>query len=67
MARLATKPHLVASLNVMLAVRQKRGEQSFTQDEIVEILCAMAETDALASSPPAIQQVYWQTAPSRVI
>ncbi len=67
MARLATKPHLVASLNVMLAARQKRGEQSFTQDEIIEILSAMAETDAMASNPPTTQQVHWQTAPSRVI
>jgi len=67
MAQLATKPHLVASLNVMLATRQKQGEETFTQEEIVEILSAMAETDAMASNPPATQQVHWQTAPSRVI
>ena len=67
MAQLATKPHLIASLNVMLAARQKRGEVTFTQDEIIEILCAMAETDAMASNPPPIQQVHWQIAPSRVI
>ncbi|MBX3054031.1 MAG: hypothetical protein KF753_21315 [Caldilineaceae bacterium] len=67
MARLATKPHLIASLNVMLATRQKRGEETFTQEEIIEILSAMAESDAMASSPPSPQQVHWQTAPSRII
>lgn len=67
MARLATKPHLIASLNGMLASRQKRGEETFTQEEIIEILSAMAETDALASSPPTAQQVHWQQPPSRTI
>ncbi|MBI3959023.1 MAG: hypothetical protein HY328_09455 [Chloroflexi bacterium] len=67
MAQLATKPHLIASLNVMLAARQKRGEVAFTQEEIIEILCAMAETDAMSSNPPTTQQVHWQIAPSRVI
>lgn len=67
MARLATKPHLVASLNIMLATRQKQGEADFTQDEIIEILSAMAETDAIASEPPTIRQVHWQAAPSRMI
>ncbi|MCL4835225.1 MAG: hypothetical protein KJZ86_22495 [Caldilineaceae bacterium] len=67
MARLATKPHLIASLNVMLAARQKRGEETFTQEEIIEILSAMAETDALSSSPPTTQQIHWQQPPSRAI
>ena len=66
MARLATKPHLIASLNVMVATRQKRGEEPFTQDEIVEILSAMAETDAIASEPPISRQTHWQAAPSRM-
>jgi len=67
MARLATKPHLIASLNVMLATRQQRDGEKFTQEEILEILCAMAETDALASNPPMHQQIHWQTSPSRVV
>lgn len=67
MAKLATKPHLIASLNVMLATRQKRGEETFTQDEIIEILSAMAESDAISSGPPSPQNVHWQTAPSRII
>jgi len=67
MAHLATKPHLIASLNVMLATRQKQGEETFTQDEIIEILSAMAETDAVASESPSPRQVHWQAAPSRII
>ena len=67
MARLGTKPHLIASFNVMLATRHKQGEKIFTQDEIIEILSAMAEMDALVSAPPTTQSVYWQTAPSRII
>ena len=67
MAQLATKPHLIASLNVMLAARQTRGEVAFTQDEIIEILCAMAETHAMTTNPPTPQQVHWQTAPIRMI
>ncbi|RME58984.1 MAG: hypothetical protein D6790_11210 [Caldilineae bacterium] len=65
MAKLATKPHLVASLNVMLAARE--GDEALTQEEIVEILSAMAETDAMASNPQPQQRVHWQQAPRRVI
>ncbi len=67
MAQLATKPHLVASLNMMLTVQQKQGHETFTQDEIIEILSAMAETHDMASNPPKAQQVHWQTAPARVV
>jgi len=67
MARLATKPHLIASLNVMLAAKKNKDKKTFTHDEIIEILSAMAETDAIASSPPSYQQVYWQAAPNHII
>lgn len=67
MARLATKPHLIASLNVMLATRQRRDGETFTQDEIIEILSAMAETDAISTETSSHRQVHWQTAPSRII
>ena len=44
MAVLATKAYLVASLNVMVASRQhQRPEHAFTDEEIVEILFAMAD------------------------
>jgi len=67
MAHLSTKPHLVASLNVMLAARQNKGEEIFTQDEIIEILSAMAETEALTSNPPKNQPAHWQTGPARAV
>lgn len=67
MAHLSTKPHLVASLNVMLAARKNKGEETFTQDEIIEILSAMAETEELASNPPKNQSAHWQTGPARMV
>lgn len=67
MARLAAKPHLVASLNIMLVTREKRGGEKFTQEEVIEILSAMAETDAMTTNPPTAQPVHWQNAPSRTV
>ncbi len=67
MAQLATKPHLIASLNMMLTAQQKQGHETFTQDEIIEILSAMAETHDMTSNPPKAQQVHWQTPPARVV
>ena len=65
MAKLGTKPHLVASLNVMLASRDE--DEALTQDEIIEILSAMAETDAMSSTAQVQRSVHWQQAPRRVI
>ena len=67
MATLATKPHLVASLNVMLASREHEKNDAFTLEEIIEILSAMAETDAMASNPIVNQSVHWQTSPAKVV
>jgi hypothetical protein len=67
MAYLATKPHLIALLNLMLTARKTQGEEAFTEGEIIEILSAMAETDALATNPPINPPMHWQNAPSRII
>ncbi|MBX2999761.1 MAG: hypothetical protein KF893_14675 [Caldilineaceae bacterium] len=48
MGKLATKPHLAASLNIMVASRQvKKSARNFSNEEIVEILLAMAENDSV--------------------
>ncbi len=61
MATLATKSYLVASLNVMVAARQATNPtQAFTEDEIVEILMAMAENEAFAINTRASRSHYWQ-------
>lgn len=67
MATLASKQHLVASLNVMLAAKRDGNKPPFTQDEIIEILSAMAETDAMASNPQLNESVHWQNGPSRAV
>jgi hypothetical protein len=66
MAELATKAYLIASLNVMVAARQhERPEQAFTDDEIAEILLAMAENNAsLKASSPV--RCYWQNNSGRL-
>lgn len=47
MGKLATKPHLAASLNILVASRQgEKSKSDFTNDEIAEILLAMAENDS---------------------
>jgi hypothetical protein len=51
MGKLATRPYLAASLNTMVASRQVgKSKQDFTNDEIVEILLAMAENDSVAAN-----------------
>jgi hypothetical protein len=48
MGKLATKPHLAATLNIMVASRQvEKSTQDFSNEEIVEILLAMAENDSV--------------------
>lgn len=68
MARLATKPHLVASLNVMLASRKNREEGLIlSQKEIIEILSAMAENDALTTNPHINTPIHWQPEPTKLV
>ncbi|MCB0114892.1 MAG: hypothetical protein KDD84_12415 [Caldilineaceae bacterium] len=56
MAYLATKPYLAASLNIMVAARaQETPQAAFTEDEIVEILLAMAENDSLTNNRNQIE------------
>ena len=67
MAQLATKPQLVASLNMMLTAQKQQGDARFTEEEIIEILSAMAETHAMSSNPPQTQPMHWHTTPARVV
>lgn len=64
MGKLATKPYLAASLNIMVASRQVgKSKQDFTNDEIVEILLAMAENDSIAANREGGQKQHWQHDP----
>lgn len=56
MASLATKPYLAASLNIMVAARaQETPHAAFTEDEIIEILLAMAENDSMYNNRNRIE------------
>jgi hypothetical protein len=60
MGKLATNPYLAASLNIMVASRQVgKSKQDFTNDEIVEILLAMAENDSVAANKEVGQRHLW--------
>lgn len=67
MAKLGSKPFLVASLNVMLAARNKNNKDALSEDEIVEILSAMAETEAMASGAHIAEEVHWQNGPRTIV
>ena len=68
MAHLATKPYLVASLNVMVAARQhSRPDQAFSNDEIVGILMAMAENEAIAAHRQSDRTKTWHHGPTKLI
>jgi hypothetical protein len=60
MGKLATKPYLAASLNILVASRQAgKSKQDFTNDEIAEILLAMAENDSIAVKGESGQGQHW--------
>jgi hypothetical protein len=64
MATLATKPYLVASLNIMVAARQHDNpKEAFSNDEIAEILLMMASNYANVLRPP-IEASRWQHKPT---
>lgn len=61
MGKLATKPYLAASLNIMVASRQGgKSKPDFTDEEIAEILMAMAENDSAAGRNEHGRNQYWQ-------
>lgn len=56
MAFLATKPYLAASLNIMVAARaQETPQAAFSDEEIIEILLAMAENDSMFNNRNRIE------------
>jgi hypothetical protein len=67
MGKLATKPYLAASLNILVASRQVgKSKQDFTNDEIAEILLAMAENDSVAANGGAGQSQRWLHEPKEI-
>ncbi len=68
MAKLGAKPHLVASLNVMVAAQHKKDKnRRLSPEEIAEIVTAMAETEARLANPPKTEPDYWQPTPPRIL
>jgi hypothetical protein len=65
--KLATKPYLAASLNILVASRQVgKAKQDFTDDEIVEILLAMAENDSNVVNKEFDRTQCWRHEPKEI-